>query len=125
MPAPEHHIQPALLDGKPLDLSQMAVLGCEVQLGSADGQPPRCHICGAPATWNAAVRLDLVGHTVGYALLFHCLAHRPTPTPVIVAGRTLECMVPPPSSNWAVVNGEPEPSGAPGWPRLPGPPRLG
>lgn len=125
MPGAQPHIvTPATLDGRVLDAAQMSVLGCELLLGCAGG-PPRCHACGVEATWNGAVHLQVGGHTVGYAILYHCLQHRPVGGPLALpGGGTVMLVVPPPSSNWATMNGLPAPGGSP-LPPLAPPPRLG
>lgn len=116
MAADEHVIVPATMDGRALAPDEMAAVGLQLQLGVAEGVRPRCHTCGEDAPWHCAVRLDAGNVTVGYALLYHCLAHRPTGAPLVVGGRVAQVLVPPPSSGWAVVNSIPE---------LPPPPHLG
>lgn len=128
MTQPQHTFTPPTLDGKVLTLDQMAMVGLESQAGIAvPGQPPRCYRCGQVAAWNAAVRLDAGGHTVGFALFFHCVEHRPAGGALMLPyclERAISVVVPPPSSSWAVVNGLPEPPQA-GLPPLDAPPRLG
>ena len=75
-----------------------------VALGAIVGQQPTvaCHVCGVPAFWRCEVRLDEDGKTIGYAVLYHCLAHRPESKATCLAA---DVVAPPPSTNWRVVNG--------------------
>lgn len=125
---PEYHWTAPKLDGRALNIPEAIDVALQLNVGPPLGLRPRCYACGADSAWRCLVQLNVAGRTLGYAQIYHCVAHYPPEVGVLLgsapgadgAAQVQRCdLVSPPATDaWRAAASAQLPD-------MPAPPKLG
>ena len=73
----EYHWKPPKLNGRELNIMEAIDIALQLNAGPPLALKPRCYACGADSAWKCVVQINVAGRTLGYAQLYHCVAHYP------------------------------------------------